>query len=148
MKFINVSVFYKMVSHIILPTFYVPKDSDVIHENIVRPSWEFYCFENGILSNGIDLEDGIVCEQTYTITDISGILYHMDLICPGDYTEPVHDIIKSNLFHADTMIYNGVIHNAYITPCSTLTVVKTGTSVRIVRVHDTYWPGWGMNADI
>ena len=71
-------------------------------------------------------------EQTYKITDVSGILYQMNYWCPGDHSSALQDVL---LLYGTS---NG--KDVYCTPCHTIFLVKEG--MRVIRIGDKVWPGW------
>ena len=71
-------------------------------------------------------------EQTYKVTDVSGILYQMNYWSPGDHSNALHD----NLVLVGTVKGKDV----YCTPCHSIFLVKE--DMRIIRIGDKVWPGW------
>ena len=75
-------------------------------------------------------------EQTYKMTDVSGILYQMNYWCPGDHSAALQSILDGNLEECGTA--NG--KQVYCTPCQSIFLVKE--DMRIIRLKDKVWPGW------
>ena len=75
-------------------------------------------------------------EQTYKMTDISGILYQMSYWCPGDHSVDLQSVLEGNLEEYGTA--NG--KQVYCTPCHTIFLVKE--DMRVIRIQDKVWPGW------
>jgi hypothetical protein len=75
-------------------------------------------------------------EQTYKMTDVSGILYQMNYWSPGDHSNALQNILQENLNLYGTS--NG--KDVYCTPCHSIFLVKE--DMRIIRIGDKVWPGW------
>ena len=75
-------------------------------------------------------------EQTYKMTDVSGILYQMNYWSPGNHSNALQDILQDNLILFGTA--NG--KDVYCTPCHSIFLVKE--DMRIIRIGDKVWPGW------
>lgn len=69
-------------------------------------------------------------EQTYKITDISGILYQMNYLCLGDHSIALQHVLDGNLEEYGTA--NG--KQVYCTPCQSIFLVKE--DMRIIRLKD------------
>lgn len=75
-------------------------------------------------------------EQTYKLSDVSGILYQMNYWSPGDHSNALQDILQDNLILFGTS--NG--KDVYCTPCHSTFLVKE--DMRVIRIGNKVWPGW------
>ena len=63
-------------------------------------------------------------EQTYKLTDVSGILYQMNYWCPGDHSVALQSVLEGNLEECGT----ANVKQVYCTPCQKIFLVKEDTN--------------------